>query len=639
MPAWGVSKRWLWPLIGLATAVVLLVVGVRVGFRAGAHTERDESPPPAADAPRADFTTLYRNTQPDVAYVNEATCAECHPDQAATYARHPMGRSLVPVASMAALQRYDATVRNPFEAAGALFTVERQGDRVFHKETHRDAQGHPFAEARAEAQYVVGSGVHGYSYLIDRAGFLVASPIAYYAQRALWDVTPGFTGHGRNIFERPVVAECLFCHADPVEHLPDTVNGYARPLFRVGLAIGCQRCHGPGALHVALRERGEVVTSDDTIVNPARLPWEVREGICQQCHLEGAKRILKQGRHYADYRPGLPWQMFWTVFVHIAGQGDERFDSSVEQLYRSRCFQASQGRMGCTTCHDPHGEPEAGEKVAFYRQRCLQCHEDKAVCSLPLAERRKVSPADDCRSCHMPAFPTQDIPHTAATDHRIPRKPTTARAGRPYSSLTSLRPFQPEIAGFPASEADRARALVLMEAIGEDRGQAARTALPILDRLVRAAPEDWPVREARAQALVALGRPAEALTVCEQVLREAPGRETTLHLAATLALALKQPDEAVHFWQRLCVLNPTSLFYRVGLAQAHAAQGDWERAVAECQAILQDYPPNLEARLVLLEYHLGRGERAQARRLFDEVVALEPAEKQRLARWFPEPAK
>src|SRR5262249_10891565 len=150
---------------------------------------------------------------------------------------------------------------------------------------------------------------------------------------------------------------------------------------------------------------------DDTIVHPGRLPAELREGVCQQCHLEGVKRIEKRGREFADYRPGLPWQMFWTVFVRNDVPDDSKFVGSVEQLYASRCFQASKGAMGCTTCHDPHRMPDPAKKVAYYRQRCLQCHGEKSGCSLPLAVRKQKSPQDDCRSCHMPSLGSSDVPH------------------------------------------------------------------------------------------------------------------------------------------------------------------------------------------------------------------------------------
>jgi hypothetical protein len=242
--------------------------------------------PRSADDPRLSFATPYKNVRPEVQYVDDDLCAGCHVTQAESYRKHPMGRSLAPVATVAAGQRYDKASQNPFTFLGAEFLVDRQGERLFHKETRRNAQGEPFAATAEEVHYVIGSGVHNFSYLIDHDGCLTESPITWFTQKQRWDLSPGF-GDRRDFFERPIPPECLFCHSNRVEPVPDTVNLYRRPIFH-GYAIGCQRCHGPGELHIRLREQGgDVHGPDDTIVNPARLPPELREAVCQQCHLEG----------------------------------------------------------------------------------------------------------------------------------------------------------------------------------------------------------------------------------------------------------------------------------------------------------------------------------------------------------------
>src|SRR5262245_14049817 len=365
------GRRLLWSCVAVLVAVLggILALAAVAKYRQSAGDTAAASV--ADEDPRWAFPTPFRNTRPDVAYVRDGICAECHVDQATDFHKHPMGQSLFPVASVAGLQRYDATVRNPFEALGATFEVERLGDGVFHKETRRDSHGKLLAEARAEVHYVLGSGVHNYSYLIDRGGYLVQSPITFYSQKNIWDISPGLENYGRNLFERPVASDCLFCHANRVAAVPDTLNRFEPPIFIDGTVIGCQRCHGPGALHVERRERGEVVDGPDhTIVNPRWLPSELRAGICHQCHLEGVRRILKRGRDSFDYRPGLPWQMFWTVFARTDLPDDSKLVSSVEQLYVSRCFQASKGKMGCTSCHEPHRLPEATKRTDFYRGRC-----------------------------------------------------------------------------------------------------------------------------------------------------------------------------------------------------------------------------------------------------------------------------
>ena len=67
-------------------------------------------PAPVTDAaanadPRVANATPFRNARPDVKYVGDAACAQCHAEQAETYGRHPMGRSLAPAARAAGRAR------------------------------------------------------------------------------------------------------------------------------------------------------------------------------------------------------------------------------------------------------------------------------------------------------------------------------------------------------------------------------------------------------------------------------------------------------------------------------------------------------------------------------------------------------
>jgi predicted CXXCH cytochrome family protein len=97
----------------------------------------------------------------------------------------------------------------------------------------------------------------------------------------------------------------------------------------------------------------------------------------------------------------------------------------VDQLHRSRCYQAS-GDLSCTTCHDPHAPPRTKDRLDYYRAICLGCH-DEASCRLEPGRRKKESPEDDCVSCHMPTVPTE-IRHLAFTHHRIGIHPRLAEA-------------------------------------------------------------------------------------------------------------------------------------------------------------------------------------------------------------------
>ncbi len=84
--------------------------------------------------------------------------------------------------------------------------------------------------------------------LIERDGFLFQSPITWYVRQRKWDLSPGYEKANLH-FDRSVENNCLFCHANRVEPVAGPADRYRPPIFR-GHAIGCERCHGPGELHV-----------------------------------------------------------------------------------------------------------------------------------------------------------------------------------------------------------------------------------------------------------------------------------------------------------------------------------------------------------------------------------------------------
>jgi hypothetical protein len=67
---------------------------------------------------------------------------------------------------------------------------------------------------------------------------------------------------------------------------------------------------------------------------------------------------------------------------------------------RSACFR--NGGLSCVTCHDPHTNVKTD--AAFYRERCLACHQDQKN-------------QGDCLECHMPR--SSPLPHLTFTDHYI----------------------------------------------------------------------------------------------------------------------------------------------------------------------------------------------------------------------------
>jgi Tfp pilus assembly protein PilF len=549
-----------------------------------------------------------------------------------------MGRSLALTSEAAPVESYDLAAGNPFEKEGFQFLIERRDGHVFHRDLRRDANGDTVAVFAAKVQFAVGSGRRGRTYLINRDGYLFQSPISWYSQPRTWDLTPGF--QVREQFERPVEPSCLFCHCNQVEPVPNTINRYRPPIFR-GQAIGCERCHGPGDLHVKTQERGE--DARNTIVNPGRLEPALRDAVCQQCHLQGESRVVRRGRQLFDFRPGLPLHLFLSVFVRRDEFADGQSSGShTEQIYRSRCFRESRGRLGCISCHDPHALPDAGQRVAYYRRRCLACHTEQS-CGMPASVRLAKIPTDDCVRCHMPPTGSK-IVHRAVTDHRIRRRleldhplEDTSRLLRPGE--TPLVHFHRDQVSRPDEEISRDLGLALTE-LGRTYPQLVSRvnpiALPLLETAVQAAPEDVLAWEAKGFALWQLDRRAEALTAFRAALALAPQRELTLTYLGVLAAILERREEAVSYWQRALAVNPWCSQYHYRLASLLAESQQWQKALDEDEKAIELNPAADEMRLLRIACLFKAGEAEEARSAFEKLVALRPQDREKLLRWFAE---
>ena len=216
--------------------LVVLVLAVAVGLWATWPPWRG----PSTGLPP--LPTRYRNARPGVDFVGDATCAKCHSDIAATYHRHPMGRSLIPIAEAPEDLLGEAEPREVFEAGGFRYAIERRDGRTIHRETRRDEQGRVIGEVEGEVRYVLGSGRLGRTFVIQRDDFLFESPITWYSQKERWDLSPGYELRDDR-FDRQLAPECLTCHTNRFDHVAGTEGHYRPPIFR-GLAIGCDAATG-----------------------------------------------------------------------------------------------------------------------------------------------------------------------------------------------------------------------------------------------------------------------------------------------------------------------------------------------------------------------------------------------------------
>jgi hypothetical protein len=277
--------------------------------------------------------------------------------------------------------------------------------------------------------YVVGSGSRGRSFLHQSGDRLFQSPITWYVEKELWDLSPGYIPGNHQRFERVIFDKCLACHAGKVNRVANKPDHFDSETPFREMGISCQRCHGDATKHVETHRQG-IFKEEHFIVNPAKLPTVEKESICNQCHLSGKYRAPRFGKSFFDFRPGMKLSEVWSVFISNStdhGNDAAPIVSHVEQMHASACYQSPATTMTCTSCHDPHFNPTPSEKIEFYRNKCLDCHSPSATqCSEPIDVRMNSSAKNSCFACHMPRIANSDIAHSTQSDHRVRRKPTVS---------------------------------------------------------------------------------------------------------------------------------------------------------------------------------------------------------------------
>ena len=589
-------------------------------------------PDPPTPDPRLTFLTVFRNVHPDVQYVGDASCARCHLTIDKAYHAHPMGRSAEWTAQADPIERFGPEAKNPFRSGPFEALVDRNPMRVVHRVSAKDPAGKPLPEYAVTADLTIGSGTRGRSYLSVQDGAVWQSPVSWYASGQRWNLSPGFDlGNGGR---RAILSECLFCHVDQVRPIPGAVNRYHEPFLPTQVAIGCERCHGPGEVHVSERSSGRPAGQPDTsIVNPRHLAPALRSAVCEQCHLQGQERVARRGRDAFEFRPGLPFEQFVTVFVRHPDLADpNRSVGQFEQMELSRCFTQSGGRLGCTSCHDPHKTPNPASRDQFYRDRCLTCHESKG-CSTPRAERE--ARANSCIACHMPRGDSSNIAHASVTDHRIARRPGAAPPARglPPGALPLLAyrtgPHAP-----PEAERERDTGVVLARLAFKVPPGAAGTRRAVADLAVERLDRSLATWRGDADAWTALSvargvRGEDRFPAASTAARLAPESEAALTELAEAALAVGKFDDAIAAATTLVRMSPTAVEPYLIRAMAHGRAGNWDRAEDDCRAALRVHPLHPQVRVLLGVCRHHRGDPAGGQAEADTAAGLATSPRQR----------
>jgi hypothetical protein len=133
----------------------------------------------------------YLNLNDTVAYVGMNTCKTCHANIHKSFIHTGMGRS------------FDhATAEKSFASYGKHDLVFDEKSNFYYKPFFKDStlyitefrieNGDTTHKRTEKISYIIGSGQHTNSHIIDENGYIFQAPITFYTQEKRWDMAPGF---------------------------------------------------------------------------------------------------------------------------------------------------------------------------------------------------------------------------------------------------------------------------------------------------------------------------------------------------------------------------------------------------------------------------------------------------------------
>lgn len=327
-------------------------------------------------------------------YVGSAACKTCHPQIYARWSKTRMAN----------------VVRDPKEHPDAIIPDLAKADPAIVK------------FKREDIAFVYGSKW--------KQRYFTKSGDDYFPLGAQWDVehqkwSPYFVRPGTDWWtayypednaKRPTGPTCDGCHS---------VNYDVNTKKVTEWNVGCEKCHGPGSVHVGR-------PSQANIVNPSRLNYVGATDTCIQCHSQGRPLTAPAaGKAYdwpVGFHMGKRLQDFWqleehklgeTTFTHFADDTAHKNRMQGNDFVQSVMYRRG---VTCNSCHDVHGTENNADLIKPGSLMCLECHGPNSPngprgASIEAHSHHQAGSAgNDCLACHMPKI-EQTLPDDFVRSH------------------------------------------------------------------------------------------------------------------------------------------------------------------------------------------------------------------------------
>ncbi len=201
---------------------------------------------------------------------------------------------------------------------------------------------------------------------------------------------------------------CKGCHEDQFNVFGQTKMGrlFIHHPRTPQEQLVCETCHGPGRAH-AEAGGGRGVGNLITFAKNDKTPIDKRNQICLSCHQKGARLFWQGSAHEGR---SVACTSCHTIMTRVSPENQLKKATQIEtcgqchlqkraQTMRSTHMPLREGKMTCTSCHNPHGTVTPSLlKENTVNETCYNCHAEKR--GPYLWEHAPV--VESCVNCHDP---------------------------------------------------------------------------------------------------------------------------------------------------------------------------------------------------------------------------------------------
>jgi Flp pilus assembly protein TadD len=486
------------------------------------------------------------------------------------------------------------------------------------------------------AQAMGGKNVFYFLTPLDR-GWLQVLPVAYDVRRQEWfDTTASAMRHfgdrrDEALYwkERPLTfnTSCFSCHVSQLSRNYDLASdSYHTTWAEPG--INCETCHGPSAEHARLFRAlptNQPAPADLKLIVTRKLTVEQRNATCAPCHakMSAVTMNFAPGERYFDH---FDLAAFENADFYPDGR-DLGENYTYTQWRLSPC--AKSGKLDCIHCHTSSGRYRFHE-AATANNACLPCHEDRVKNASAHTHHKAGTAGNQCIACHMPMT---EFARMRRSDHSM----------RPPTPATTLVYQSPNACNLCHTNKDAAWADKLVREWRQRDYQK-----PVLERaaLIAAARRgDWQKLPAILAYLSARNHEEIQTVSLVRLLANCPLEEKWPVLRALAAdpSPLVRAGVAEALGQRLDPPNVAALSdaagdaYRLvrvrvaaalaGLPEDRLPEGQRQRvrtAMTELMDSMKSRPDDMTSHYNLGNFHLARGQMAEAVVEFETATRLQP---------------